>query len=111
MKTASVRLRLIAVLPALLLAGCGEGYELVKYTGFPYGNERTAGSGVAYVRANMMPEKGTSVQPELKETSKILDKVGTPPPPAEEAEPVQPKAETEHLLNSAEKIFEQKMKK
>lgn len=48
----------------LLLAGCGEGYEVVKVRGqVPYTEERTAGVGIAYVRAHMMPEK-TIVLPE-----------------------------------------------
>lgn len=43
---------------ALFLSACGDDYEVVRYTGSPYGNERTAGGGVAFVRAKMMPEKG-----------------------------------------------------
>ncbi len=43
---------------ALSLAACGEGYEMVEVRGqVPYTEERTAGPGVAYVRAHMMPEK------------------------------------------------------
>ena len=48
----------------LLLGACGEGYEMqLTNTHFPYGNERTAGSGVIYVRAKMMPEKNLKLQP------------------------------------------------
>ncbi len=48
----------------LLLGACGEGYEMqLTNTHFPYGNERTAGSGVIYVRAKMMPEKSLQLQP------------------------------------------------
>jgi len=47
----------------LLLSAC-EGYEMqLSNTHFPYGNERTAGSGVIYVRAKMMPEKSLQLQP------------------------------------------------
>jgi hypothetical protein len=42
----------------LALAACGEGYTPVKIRGqVPYTEERTAGPGIAYVRAHMMPEK------------------------------------------------------
>ena len=51
-------------LSALSLAACGEGYDMVKIRGtVPYVEERTAGPGVAFVRAHMMPEK-TVVLPE-----------------------------------------------
>jgi hypothetical protein len=47
----------------LMLSAC-EGYEMqLTDTHFPYGNERTAGSGVIYVRAKMMPEKTLQLQP------------------------------------------------
>jgi len=70
---------------ALSLAACGEGYEVVKIRGsVPYTEERTAGPGVAYVRAHLMPEK-TIVLPE----------------PLVAPVPVQ----------SAEPMFEQKMEK
>jgi hypothetical protein len=55
-------------LSTLALAGCGEGYEVVKVRGsVPYVEERTAGPGVAYVRAHMMPAK-TVVLPAAQET-------------------------------------------
>lgn len=50
----------------LLLTACGEGYELIRTdTMFPYGNQRTAGSGVAYVLAKMMPEKQLNLESEM----------------------------------------------
>lgn len=50
----------------LLLTACGEGYELIRTdTMFPYGNQRTAGSGVAYVLAKMMPEKNLNLESEM----------------------------------------------
>lgn len=54
-----------AVLAApLFLAACGDGYEMIRTdTMFPYGNQRTAGSGVAYVLAKMMPEKELNLVP------------------------------------------------
>lgn len=55
---------LLSASSLFLLAGCGEGYEMVKTnTMFPYGNQRTAGSGVAYVLAKMMPEKELKLEP------------------------------------------------
>ncbi len=42
----------------LALAACGEGWEMVQVRNqVPYTEERTAGPGIAYVRAMMMPEK------------------------------------------------------
>lgn len=46
----------------LLVAGC-DGYEMVKTDKyFPYGNERTAGSGYAYVLKKMLPEKDVKLE-------------------------------------------------
>jgi len=53
------RISPIAVIGAcLMLSACGEGWVPQLTTDMtPYGNSRTAGSGVVYVRANMMPAK------------------------------------------------------
>lgn len=49
----------IPTLATLGLGACGEGWEAVPFRGqVPYTEERTAGAGVAYVRAHMLPEKG-----------------------------------------------------
>ncbi|MCD8566749.1 MAG: hypothetical protein LRY36_02365 [Alphaproteobacteria bacterium] len=60
------RTRLVTALASLLLlASCGEdsGWEMkLTNTAFPYGNQRTAGSGVMYVRAQMLPEKTLSLE-------------------------------------------------
>lgn len=50
--------------PALFLSACGQGWEM-KLTRdvSPYGNERTAGSGVMYVRAKLLPEKSVIMEP------------------------------------------------
>ncbi len=45
------------------LSACGQNYTPQKYTGFPYNNERTAGSGIEYVLANLAPPKG--IEPEM----------------------------------------------
>lgn len=48
----------------LMLSACGEGWETVEYSDrVPYMMERTAGSGVEYVRAQMMPEKEFNLTP------------------------------------------------
>ena len=57
-------LKLLVLGAPLCLAACGDGYEMIKTdTMFPYGNQRTAGSGVAYVLAKMMPEKELVLKP------------------------------------------------
>jgi len=57
------RVVLLSASSLFLLTGCGEGYELVKTnTMFPYGNQRTAGSGVAYVLAKMLPKKDLKLE-------------------------------------------------
>lgn len=97
MKTA----RTLLLATPLLLAGCGEGYELIKTdTMFPYGNQRTAGSGYAYVLAKMLPPKQEPIlkavaprpepQPEpkapIEETKEIIQDI--PEPPAQDAEEI-----------------------
>lgn len=92
---------LVFSLSLVLLAGCGEGsgWEMVKYTGVPYTMERTAGTGVAYVRANMLPEKGPIIQ-STKTITTIIKPVEQPvPPPA--PMPVE----------NAEKVFNESQRK
>jgi hypothetical protein len=90
MKTFRYVVLLLACSPALILSACGDGWEVVEVRGqVPYTEERTAGPGVAYVRAHMMPEK-----------SVVL--------PAPVTAPVQ---ETAPPLQNAEPIFEQKVQK
>ena len=83
----SKRTLILSFSSLFLLAGCGEGFEPVKTnTIFPYGNARTAGSGVAYVLAKMLPEKELKLEvspverdwkPEVKE---ILPRTKAPEP-------------------------------
>lgn len=49
----------LTVLPVLSLGACGEGsgWTTIPYDQVPYTHERTAGRGVAYVRAAMLPPK------------------------------------------------------
>ncbi|PZQ47879.1 MAG: hypothetical protein DI551_02640 [Micavibrio aeruginosavorus] len=58
MKTCRLALISFCGLSTLALVACGEGYEMVQVRNqVPYTEERTAGPGVAYVRAHLMPEK------------------------------------------------------
>lgn len=53
--------RVLSVVPFVLLAACGDGWEKQDYHEVPYTLERTAGTGVAFVRAKMLPARGPSV--------------------------------------------------
>ena len=93
---------------ALPLAACGEGYEmqLVKDY-FPYGNQRTAGSGVAYVLAKILPEKQLKLEP-VKPKIELAPVVKAPePPPA----PIAPPAPVVDEIPSMEKTFRESMAK
>lgn len=53
-------------LSSLTLAACGEGWEPQPVRGrVPYTEERTAGPGVEYVRAYLLPEKGPNLEPQM----------------------------------------------
>ena len=75
-----VMFTLCSVSAPLSLAACGEGYEMVMVRGkVPYVEERTAGPGVAYVRAHMLPEKTvvlpqTIIAPEVKDAEPIFER-------------------------------------
>ncbi len=85
-------MKLLVLSAPLLLAACGEGYEMIRTdTMFPYGNQRTAGSGVAYVRAKMLPEKDL-----------VLKTVSRDHAPKAMMQPVEPVAEP---IASAEQVF------
>ncbi|MCC7305267.1 MAG: hypothetical protein IT558_03295 [Alphaproteobacteria bacterium] len=86
-------LRYVLFCVPLALAACGEGWEPHRIDNMvPYGNTRTAGTGVAYVRAKMMQEKEMKL------------------PATEEAKPVKPVTEPD-AVKSAEPVFEEKQKK
>ena len=97
--------RYLLLASPFLLAACGEGYEMIKTDAmFPYGNQRTAGSGVAYVVAKMMPKKELNLQPvaarpapqPLEETKEIIKEI-----PQEPEQPMKP----------ADDIFKEKQMK
>ncbi len=92
---------LFVVACSLTLSACGDGWETVEYSGrVPYTLERTAGSGIAYVRAKMLPEKElnlTSADHLEKQLSGSKDKGYAPKPKkahqeAKAAEPTSHKA-------------------
>jgi hypothetical protein len=84
-------LTLTTAAPLLLLAAC-DGYEMQRYTGFPYDNQRTAGSGVQYVLAKMMPTKGPVLEPVAPPAPAPAPEpaIEIPPPPVEPITPADP---------------------
>ena len=86
-----------------LLTACGEGYEMIKTdTMFPYGNQRTAGSGVAYVLARMAPEKELVLETKTTVTETAPPPAVAEPPPAPAPEPEPPKDDPmEKVFNEA----------
>lgn len=103
----SKRKMLVLFACPLLVTGCGEGYELIKTDSyFPYGNERTAGSGYAYVLAKMLPEKDVKLesvkrdwQPEAveKEMEEVIEPVAA----------VEPQPEPEPVVEAPEGALEE----
>ncbi len=89
----------LLVLP-LFLTACGDGWEAQKTSNFqPYGNKRTAGSGVVYVRAQLLPEKDLKLEPELPKAEPVKETPAVPVDPVEEAEP---SLDAEKIFNDAQ---------
>ncbi len=66
-----MRLAIISA-PLLLLTACGENWEMQRTDQIlPYGNQRTAGTGIAYMRAKMLPEKELKADIISEDTIKI----------------------------------------
>lgn len=65
------------IVGCLLVTACGPDFEAVRVGDIvPYAHERTAGTGVAYVRAKLLPEKEVILEPQspsLRDTRNILD--------------------------------------
>lgn len=56
--------RVALLVVPLCLSACGDGWEMIRTDKYvPYGNTRTAGTGVAYVRAKLLPEKDLNLTP------------------------------------------------
>ncbi len=108
--------RALLLASPMLLAACGEGYELVPTQNMmPYGNQRTAGTGYAYVLAKLLPPKTEPIlqpvaprtEPEpIQETKQIIEDI--PEPPAEEPVVEEP---PEPVAQDAEEIFHEKQMK
>jgi hypothetical protein len=106
-------LQLSAALPILALAACGEGYEMIPYNAVPYEMERTAGTGVAYVLASMMPAKGVVEETPKEEATPAAEapaeeEVSTPP--AEEVPAPAPEPEAAKPADG-DKVFHEKQVK
>ena len=87
-------LRLALLCAPLALTACGEGWEMQKVTNYgTYGDDRTAGTGVAYVRARMLPKK------ELLVAEPVMEEIT-----ADSGEEVKPMEEPTPVLE-AEEIF------
>ena len=88
-----------AVSAICLLTACsGEELVQVPYEGTPYAHERTAGFGVAYVRASMAPARGLNTEDDLGVRNlREIDNMQ----PAEEAEIVEP---AEPVMERAEEF-------
>jgi len=99
MKTFKILALGVSAASILTLAACGEGYEAVPYSSTPYGDTRTAGKGVEYVRIKMMKEKGTVLETKTVTTTAPAAEIEKDAPPA--AEPVKP----------ADDLFNKKQKK
>ncbi|MFP4098507.1 MAG: hypothetical protein ACLFU1_06945 [Alphaproteobacteria bacterium] len=83
-------LRLAILSTPLVLTACGEGWEAQRTDSYmPYGNSRTAGTGVAYVRAKLLPQKKLVVEPVMSEVE------AQPEPEVEMAEVVEPEMQAE----------------
>lgn len=86
--------RIILLSMPFALTACGEGWVPQKTdTYFPYGNERTAGSGVVYVRAKMMPEKELKLEP-IAAPEVVVPPQAEPAPPVLDAEVIFEEAQT-----------------
>ncbi|MGH1376342.1 MAG: hypothetical protein ACRBCK_08340 [Alphaproteobacteria bacterium] len=68
-------LRFVLLSSPLLLSACGEGWEAKRIDNVEPYQGRTAGTGVAYVRAKMMPEKELKLEPVAvkEEVEPVLD--------------------------------------
>jgi len=108
-------LRFAVLCSASLLVGCGEGYVFERTDSFPYNNERTAGTGVAYVLAKMSPKKELKVEPvaEKQQTEKPDVSIDPPaaPPPVLEAEEIfdEEQKKSSYKSSSVKKVKTQKV--
>lgn len=91
-----------SVVSLMALSACGrednQTWEAIEYEGVPYTEERTAGRGIKYVLATLLPEKGPVLEPIMETTKMIAPQMSLPAP----AEPE---------IKNATPIFNEKMGK
>ncbi|MCK6418780.1 MAG: hypothetical protein L6Q57_07580 [Alphaproteobacteria bacterium] len=87
-------LALAVMASSLLLTACGDEWEWKLTTSvFPYGNQRTAGSGVIYVRKVMAQEKDLKLEPVTPKAEEKKEEEKKEEPKKEEV--VKPEAKPE----------------
>lgn len=100
---------LSCVIAGLLLVGCDQ-YEAVRVDSFPYGNQRTAGTSIAYVLKKIAPEKKLKIEPyvapapELPVIQEFDVKV-------EEDVVIEPDPEMEKIEDSFKNLFKKEQQK
>lgn len=97
-KISRISLLSLSAIPALMLSACGD-LAPEPYHGVPYTNERTAGTGIAYVRGKMMPPKEARTEM-IAPATRVETTVETPPPPPVNAP-----------VTSGDKLFDQRQAK
>lgn len=83
--------KILCVAALLSLTACGDLVPTTDHDYVPYTMERTAGHGVAYVRAKMLPPKNVVVKVMRPRAPEALDEPVAPPPspqPVMDAEPM-----------------------
>lgn len=84
-------LRSACFMTLFFLTACGDGWEMqLTNTVFPYGNQRTAGSGVMYVRAKMLPKKELKIVPVERAREPVVYVVPEPATPDKEIKTMEP---------------------
>lgn len=91
-------LKSLALCALLFTASCSDAEWQVVYTKDvrPYGNERTAGSGVIYVRKVLMPEKTLSLKPVAE--PEVIAKMAPAKSVSAPVEPVAPEEKVERFF-------------
>lgn len=101
---------LLAMVSPLGLAACGDGWDMQPYAERePYTMERTAGSGVEYVRGAMKHEMGAVLKPEMEDHVEVkkTESIEKDQPPVSVPE----EKKDEAIVQEADHIFTGKQKK
>ena len=92
-----------------MLTACGDGWEMIRVDNVvPYGNTRTAGSGVAYVRAKLLPPKDVNVAPAAAQATTTTTTTTTTPA---EVKPAVAPAPQPAEAKTAEPVFQKGQQK